>query len=266
MMFHAYDCFLMHTICSAMQLKKSDATRITTPNELEPCSPSIERKATPRCDLFRVIDTTARALGFEHYALTQRNALPLTQPRTQQLGSSQPKAWQQHYAKAGYIAVDPAIRNSAASEAPQLWSDQLFAPTPRLWSEAQAAGLRHGWTQSSLDCIGVGSILSLSRSAEPITSSEIRHKEASVRELVEFAHAAQAELAPTVNLTTQQREVLRWTADGKTAQQIADQLHISIHTVHFHLKQCAVKLQTANKSAMVARALALHLLDPPVAT
>jgi LuxR family transcriptional regulator len=211
--------------------------------------------------MFQAIDAAARQLGFEHCALVQRSALPLTQPRTRQL-SSQPAAWQHRYAQAGYITVDPAVRQSSASEAPQLWSDLLFAPAPAMWSEAQAAGLRHGWTQSSLDCIGVGSILSLSRSAEPITVGEVRHKQASVRELVEFAHAAQAQLAPTVELTAHQKQVLRWTADGKTAQQIADRLDISVHTVHFHLKQCATKLQTASKSAMVARALALHLLDP----
>lgn len=222
--------------------------------------------ATTALAVFSVIDDHAQRLGFEHSAFVLRKALPVTRPRTQQL-SSQPVAWRDRYAEARYIDIDPTVLNGARSEAPQIWRKQLFEQVPQMWEEAQAAGLRHAWTQSSLDCVGVGGVLTLSRSAEPITAQELQDKGPRMRNLVQIAHKAlsramaQRHETPAVSLTDREKEILRWTADGKTAGQIAIGLALSVNTVNFHLKNCAAKLHAANRPSMVAHALVWQLLD-----
>jgi LuxR family transcriptional regulator len=82
-----------------------------------------------------------------------------------------------------------------------------------------------------------------------------------------MAHAALAHrLVPEVvgrpssSLTSREVEILQWTADGKTASEIADILDLSDHTVTFHLGNAVRKLGCANKTAAVVKAAMLGLL------
>ena len=56
-------------------------------------------------------------------------------------------------------------------------------------------------------------------------------------------------------LTAREREVLRWTAAGKTADATAEILSISVRTVEYHLLNAARKLNTANRTHTVVEAL-----------
>jgi LuxR family transcriptional regulator len=73
-----------------------------------------------------------------------------------------------------------------------------------------------------------------------------------------YQSGLRAQLEP--NLTERELEVLRWSADGKSAALIADILTISKNTVDFHIKNAVQKLQTSNKTAAVARAVMMGLL------
>jgi len=75
-----------------------------------------------------------------------------------------------------------------------------------------------------------------------------------------LAAAAQlAHLAPETGkgplLTAREREVLQWTAAGKTADASASILGISVRTVEYHLLNAARKLNTANRTQTVVEAL-----------
>jgi LuxR family quorum sensing-dependent transcriptional regulator len=56
-------------------------------------------------------------------------------------------------------------------------------------------------------------------------------------------------------LTKREREVLQWTAVGKTAWEISQILHIAEQTVVSHVKSAAEKLDTPNRIATVVAAL-----------
>ena len=60
----------------------------------------------------------------------------------------------------------------------------------------------------------------------------------------------------TSNLTSRQREILVLLADGKTAKQIAQQLHISVKTVEFHKANITRKLGVHTTSDLIKFALA----------
>ncbi len=66
---------------------------------------------------------------------------------------------------------------------------------------------------------------------------------------------------PAAPLSRREVEVLRWSADGKTAQEISDLLSISVATANFHLKNAIFKMGAANKTSAVVRALMAGLLN-----
>ncbi len=56
-------------------------------------------------------------------------------------------------------------------------------------------------------------------------------------------------------LSTREKLVLSLTAEGKTAGDIAEELHISQRTVHAHLQNASEKMQAANKTQTVVEAM-----------
>ncbi len=65
-------------------------------------------------------------------------------------------------------------------------------------------------------------------------------------------------------LTSQQLDVLRLVASGRTYRETGDQLHISEHTVRYHIEQIRSKLDVSKRTEMVARAIQLGLVEPRV--
>lgn len=63
-------------------------------------------------------------------------------------------------------------------------------------------------------------------------------------------------------LTVRERECLVWSAQGKTANEIGTILSISQHTVYFHLKKVAAKLNVYGTRHAITRATELGLIKP----
>ncbi|GAA5785358.1 LuxR family transcriptional regulator [Chitiniphilus shinanonensis] len=223
--------------------------------------------AQDELQIFQKIEKAAAALGFDFVAHGMRLPLPLSNPRTF-IQSNYPDAWRERYLAAGYLETDPSVLHGRQSQAPLVWSREAFQNAPQLWEEANDFGLRVGWAQSSLDAQGVGSMLTLARSGEPLTPEELAGKEFRMRWLVNMTHLALASLHKsemrkyaTTSLTAREIEILKWTGDGKTSGEISDILAVSENTVNFHIKNAVAKLQTANKTAAVVRAAMMGLLN-----
>jgi LuxR family transcriptional regulator len=227
----------------------------------------VSDNATCERELFRRIESAAIALGFEHVAYGFQSPLPLSRPKITLL-NNYPQSWQVCYAQAGYLQIDPTVAHGRRSQAPIIWSDQIFAGAQGLWDEARAHGLRVGWAQSSLDGLGAGGMLTLSRSGELLSAKELEANQQKMRWLVHVAHMAlarslKAKLHDKSShcLTGRELEILKWTADGKSSQDIANIINLSINTVNFHVKNAVTKLQVANKTAAVVRAAMLGYLN-----
>ncbi|MDM0043252.1 autoinducer binding domain-containing protein [Variovorax dokdonensis] len=217
--------------------------------------------------VFDALLAEARRLGFEHCAYGLRLVVPVSAPKVITL-NNYPVDWQARYQAAGYLEVDPSVRHGRLSQEPLVWTDGVFESARNLWDEARDHGLRVGWAQSSLDGFGVGGMLTLSRSSQPLTAVELASIESDMRWLVQAAHMALSRLMKPryaveleSPLTPREIEVLKWTADGKTAADIGDILSISVPTVNFHIKNVVHKLKAANKTAAVVRALLSGLLN-----
>jgi DNA-binding CsgD family transcriptional regulator len=217
-------------------------------------------------DAFAQITLGARELGFEYCAYGLRLPLSFTNPKTLMI-SSYDRDWSERYLEAGYLHTDPTVAHGTRSAQPVVWSNKLFQRAPQMWEEARAFGLRVGWAQSCFDPYGRIGMLTLARSSDRLTRRELLAHDPLMRWLVNTAHltlagylgGAQRSLHEP--LTPRQVEVLRWTADGKTSEEIASILAISANTVNFHIKNAIARLRVANKSAAVARSSKVGLLD-----
>ena len=222
-------------------------------------------EASPEA-IFGHLQQAAKQLDFEHLAFGFQAPYPVTIPNVTLL-NNYPTAWQQRYAQAGYLLTDPTVAHGRQSQSPILWNDQAFASNRALWADAQDHGITTGWAQSCLERTGAGSLLSLCRCTEPLTASELQAKETRMRWLVQVAHVSLSrailahEKIAYAALTKREREVLQWSADGKSAQDIADKLNLSKSAVDFHLKNSIQKLNAPNKTAAVARAALMGWLS-----
>lgn len=217
-------------------------------------------------EIFDRVAVLARDIGFDYCAYGLQMPIPVSSPKVFMI-NNYPDAWRKQYAKAGYLAVDPTVRHGQTSMSPITWSARDQRGNRAFWDDAAAHDISYGWCQSSFTRTGIGGLLTLSRSYEPITVEELTQKETQLRWLVSVTHESMAQrqvgrlnaLNP-VQLSARESEILRWTADGKSAQEIAEILHVTKHTVDFHIKNAIYKLQAVNKTSAVVKALVLGLL------
>lgn len=216
--------------------------------------------------LFLAATRFAAKLGFEFCSFSMRMPLP-TATRATILFNNHPPAWKSEYLHNNYLAVDPTFKHALHSNAPQIWSDEVFAETPDLWNGAQANGLRVGWTQPCRDARNIVGLLTLARSVGALSSEEISEKQFMLAWLAQTLHHGMTNYlanlyipSTTATLSDREIDVLRWTAEGKTAREISDILRISDRTVHFHINNVVSKLGVANKTAAAIHAAILGFI------
>ncbi|HCN46555.1 MAG TPA: LuxR family transcriptional regulator [Pseudomonas sp.] len=170
--------------------------------------------------------------------------------------------WNTHYQACNYLTQDPTFHHCRHSLIPLLWEDAVFSETPQLREDAKAHGLAHGWSQAAHDIRGNNSVLSLVRSANAISVAEFYDKTGQALWLCNVMHTVMVErinpLQPNgFGLSDREREVLKWSAAGKTASDIACILTLSQSTVNFHIRSLITKMRANNKAGAVAIA-AMH--------
>lgn len=197
-------------------------------------------------------------LGFDFFGFTCWTSLaqrPL-------LLSNFPAGWIQTYKARNYIDRDPRVGHCRSSVMPIFWTEDFFRSAPGLWDDAQFYGLCHGWSQGA-HSEGVFSILDVAREREPIGVDEWYEKAGQVLLLCNLIHMNQVDELQrgiaALHMSEREIEVLRWSAIGKTAEEVADILHLSESTVNFHARNAIAKLGVQNKVAAIARAAQLGL-------
>lgn len=223
-------------------------------------------KDIPSEELYECLKTAIRTLGFDLFSLGHQQGLPMSSPRFTWV-SNYPDTWTEHYLDAGYLKIDPRIKKARQGQDIFLWHEELFSSAPQFWEDLKRHGLHQGCSLSILDQQPGFSMLSLVRiGGLGLCEAEIKDKEHHVQCLARVSHdilrnlvcQQQARKLPT--LTEREVEVLKWTADGKSAQDIAEILELSKNTIDFHIKNSVRKLDAPNKTAAVIRAALSGLL------
>ena len=212
-----------------------------------------------------LLEREVNRLGFEYYACAIRHVIPFTRPPTEILGSY-PADWINHYREQQYAAVDPVFLNGLHSRKMVVWDDKLFNTCRNLWGEAREHRLRIGATFPLRTSNHALSVLSVAREHETITASEIDRISAYLHCLIEGVmqrlHELQHPMLTSlqIRISQREREILQWTADGKSSGETALILGISINTVNFHLKAIQKKFGAPNKTLLVAYAAVLGMI------
>lgn len=76
-----------------------------------------------------------------------------------------------------------------------------------------------------------------------------------------FTHQFPVNIDPDTLLSPREQEVLQWVAEGLASKQIAEHMHISVHTVKAHIQRIYKKLGVSRRTQAVAKAELLGLLS-----
>lgn len=216
--------------------------------------------------LLKELGAITAELGFEYCSYVLKLPMPVTQPRVA-WWSNYPDRWLDRYFSNNYLDIDPLIQQATRSMRPLVWASDSHETQPQFWEEAGAHGVRYGWAMSTCGPHMATGLLSLARSGQAITASELDETEMKLVWLAHLMHelVGTAEMDASIpesacHLTDREREVLRWSASGKTVEDISKILGITERTVTFHVTSSLYKLNVTNKTQAVAKALLLRLI------
>jgi LuxR family transcriptional regulator, quorum-sensing system regulator SolR len=218
-------------------------------------------------ELLDQITASVEQLGFEYWSYGIRLPLSASNPEIE-IFDRYPSGWMDNYRAQNYLAIDPTVQIGMVRTTPIVWSDDLFAPCRKLWDEAQETGLRVGVAKSSWGPAGSYGLLSLARAQHSLTGPELSCMLPYLGWLAEIVHhkiyalfCAELTGEAIPELSAREREVLSWTADGKTAWEVACILGIAVSTVNFHIAGVVRKLNAQNKIQAAVMAASLGLLS-----
>jgi LuxR family transcriptional regulator len=145
-------------------------------------------------------------------------------------------------------------------------NDELFADAPQLWDGARDHGLRRGITQCLMlpnHALGFLSVSSTHPGNNRVSNEEL---ELRLQMLVQMALTTLLRLEhemvmpPEMKFSKREKEILKWTAEGKTSAEIAIILSISENTVNFHQKNMQKKFNAPNKTQIACYAAATGII------
>jgi DNA-binding CsgD family transcriptional regulator len=226
--------------------------------------------------LNRVFQRAIEKVGMKTFGYARIGANRLDSVTTTQfheqcvMGTTYPNEWRDRYRAKGYFAVDPIISACRTRLMPIIWDSlQLHGNAHReavVLGEAGEFGLTRGFTVPIHTPTGEKAIVSLA-SDETEAAFRLRietYQHALHLMAIHFHAQVETTVAvqpeeTKVKLSPRELECLRWTADGKTAWEIAKILGISENTVNFHLKNSMAKLDVHSKTHAVAKAVTLGI-------
>ncbi|WP_313652418.1 transcriptional regulator SdiA [Pantoea sp.] len=216
-------------------------------------------------ELKTLLQHFTESLGFDYFAFLIQHPVPFTRPQIH-LHSTYPGLWVKRYEKQNYYAVDPVLTFCQQPGRGMAWSQELFADAGDLWAEAREHGLMSGFSCSAMAPNRVIGILSIS-SKQPIPV-QLCHAELEVKlhllaelSLDTLERIRDDAMMVLKNAFSQRElEILKWTAEGKTAAEISLILSISEHTVNFHQKNMQKRFSVSNKTQIACYAAAIGLI------
>lgn len=223
------------------------------------------QEMTTADEVYLELQRQTQTLEYDYFSLCVRHPVPFTRPKIS-VHSSYPQQWMAQYHAENYFAVDPVLKPENFFHGHLPWTDELFSEAQQLWDGARDHGIRKGITQCLMLPNHALGFLSVSRTQGPenrLASEEIELRlqmlvEMALTSLLRFEH--ETVMPPEMKFSKREREILKWTAEGKTSAEIAIILSISENTVNFHQKNMQKKFNAPNKTQIACYAAATGLI------
>jgi DNA-binding CsgD family transcriptional regulator len=234
------------------------------------CSNRVE---SPR-GLFDALVLAAADIGFgqvAYGALNYVETIHLADLPEPAVALNYPIEWQKRYFERKYYEVDPVVTYTPSAARPFLWDKvrpKCNSDTRQraMFSEAREVGLRRGVSfplHGSLGRVAVMSFATGDGDADPEPYVCHLNALASQFHLLFTAMAQGQSDNPAVELSSREKDCLRWVVQGKSSWDIGAILGISENTVDFHVKKAMRKLKTTSRTTAVVKAIHLGLIDIP---
>lgn len=216
-------------------------------------------------DVIDVALKTVKTWGFDFCGWRSKNPLPLSKKSNFILHNTEDKVYQKEHDD-GYDEENaPILRHCSSTMDPLLWKgttdEPLFLQAPELFEEFYGFGHRAGYAQSIIESKKMYSVF-WAHSSNIIASKELSLISPKMEWITTsvISKINQLKYSSNIILSEREKEILRWTGDGKTASDIGRILNLSHSTINFHLRNAMFKLDASNKTSAVVKAVYLNLL------
>jgi LuxR family quorum sensing-dependent transcriptional regulator len=219
--------------------------------------------------LLQVADHFARAMATLGFTSLGINGLPPPEPDADPIVTTEfaPEGFRDCYSHERIYLINPTVSRARTTFEPFRFSDALHSQAQSLSRERFTHFLRSYGMDEGL-VVPVGRPANIPTCVWLAGKSPETHDEAiQVTQLISLfvaskVHALSQPSGPgEMILTSREREVLAWAAQGKSAWEIGKILHIAKRTVDEHTQIAARKLGAANKTQAVALALLRHMIE-----
>jgi DNA-binding CsgD family transcriptional regulator len=217
------------------------------------------REKTPR-SLLDSMQKVLREVGVEYFALMRfaHTGEPLDK---WVIGYRAPPKWIEAYKHRDDPNADPVVKYSRETVEPFFWSDVIDDERTRKARDMQVAEFLIIPVPGPYGCVGTmwmegerENLLKYKLVIQAIGLSCYYHLQ---------RHCDEAPNPPTTTreLKKRERDVLDKVGDGLSAQEIAEQLHLSTRTVEWHMHQAMRKLGAKNRVQAVVLAIRNGLIS-----
>jgi LuxR family quorum sensing-dependent transcriptional regulator len=221
---------------------------------------AIERVTDPGT-VIELFDGELKRYGFHAWLIT---GLPNHGERIDPLMmlNGWPKGWTETYTRLNLVQNDPVVAHCFRSTAPFVWRDAPYDPltnpkAKEVMDRATDFRMNEGFCVPIHSSEGFQAVVTMA--GEQVEAA--RQVRRALHLMALYAYGKAVELClpkkfpePRL-LTKREREVLQWTAAGKTAWEISQILGVAESTIIAHLKSAAAKYDTSNRVATVVAAL-----------
>lgn len=223
------------------------------------------RNGSDVAHITRLIEQQANELEFDFYALFIRHPVPFTRPKTF-FYCNYPKKWVEYYLQEDFARSDPVLKKCFLPGVVWQWQAVEAGDGQRVLDAAWEHGICQGISCSVLAnnrAVGILSLSTASSSKNRALTPEIELKLQYISELAMAALITMNDISMSIarlELSEREREILKWTAEGKTSAEISLILSISENTVNFHQKNMQKRFNAPNKTQVASYAAAIGLI------
>lgn len=174
--------------------------------------------------------------------------------------------WGEVYFENNFIEVDPVVTYSLTSQQPFTWSTAFGRLDTRNHKAKEFITLANDFKlkdgiahQIANPRSGTLLSLSITHPKNQYFAHLVEHFTPHLNEALQSILKQQPPILPS-DLSAREREVLKWTSEGKSSWEIGIILNISERTVKFHILNIKNKLNAVNRAHAVAKALRMKII------